>query len=84
MNRLFQYRLCPQVRNYIGCWIAINAYHPVFVSGGNDTEQSVTYCLDCRPACPANGSDILCCLRLGKVVEVTPQCRRTCRNDWCE
>ena len=56
--------------------------HPVFVSGGNDTEQSAAYRPDCRSACAANGAGILRSLRLGEVVEITPQYCRTCRNDW--
>ena len=41
-------------------------------SGRNDTEQSSAYRIDCSSARAANGSDILRCLRLGEMVEITP------------
>lgn len=44
----------------------------VFISRRNDTEQSPAYLIDCSSACVANGSDILRCLRLGEMVEITP------------
>ena len=43
-----------------------------FISGRNNTEQSSAYLIDCSSACVANGSDILRCLRLGEMVEITP------------
>lgn len=43
-----------------------------FISRRNDTEQPPAYLIDCSSACVANGSDILRCLRLGEMVEITP------------
>ena len=55
-----------------GGWAVIDTYHPIFISGRNDTEQSSAYRIDCSSARAANGSDILRCLRLGEMVEITP------------
>lgn len=55
-----------------GGFAFLDTYHPIFISGRNDTEQSSAYRIDCSSARAANGSDILRCLRLGEMVEITP------------
>lgn len=64
--------------------VTINTYHSVLISRRNHIEQSVAHCIDCRSACVANSSDILCSLWLGEVVEIASQYSCTCRNDWCK
>ena len=55
-----------------------------FFSRGNNIKYPLTYSLDSRPACPANNPDFLRRLWMGEMVEITPQCGCSGRNDRCK